>query len=278
MWIISSRLSLDCTAIRGQHRYFCDKKRYTQQCIDIVIVNMVVHQFHGEVVEELEVRVEFHDMLVGHLNNWISFAVSSLTKNLALDLQPAEFIGEEDMYIFPFELFDRASISRLHHLQLRCVYFKPGSQFMGFPNLKKLDLQLFSVSRKNLEGMLAGCSTLTWLSLSRCCMKDELTVKNPLDYLMYLRIVDCSITKIELQAENLKTFVYHGARVTIDLGQVKQLETAQVHLNGATLNYALTVLPNILTCVKNFTLDTYLPLEVCSCNTSLVLRVVISTS
>jgi len=178
MWIISSRLSLDCTAIRGQHRYFRDKKRYTQQCIDIVIVNMVVHQFHGEVVEELEVRVEFHDMLVGHLNNWISFAVSSLTKNLALDLQPAEFIGEEDMYIFPFELFDSASISRLHHLQLRCVSFKPGSQFMGFPNLKKLDLQLFSVSRKNLEDMLAGCSTLTWLSLSRCCMKDELTVKN----------------------------------------------------------------------------------------------------
>jgi len=241
MWIISSRLSLDCTAIRGQRRYFRDKKRYTQQCIDIV--NTVVRQFHGEVVEELEVRVEFHDMLVGHLNNWISFAVSSLTKNLALDLLPAEFIGEEDMYIFPVELFDSASISRLQHLQLSCVSFKPGSQFMGFPNLKKLDLQLFSVSRNNLEDMLAGCSTLTWLSLSRCCMKDELTVKQPLDRLMYLCIVDCSITKIELQAENLKTFEFNGARVPIDLGQVKQLETAQVYLYGLTLNYALTVLP-----------------------------------
>jgi len=86
------------------------------------------------------------------------------------------------------------------------------------------------------------------------------------------------MTKIELQAENLKTFVYHGARVTIDLGQVKQLETAQVYLYGLTLNYALTVLPNVLTGVKNFTLDTCLPLEVCSCSTSPVLRVVISTS
>ena len=50
------------------------KKRYTQQCIDIV--NTVVRQFHGEMVEELDVRVEFDDMLGGHLNNWISFAVS----------------------------------------------------------------------------------------------------------------------------------------------------------------------------------------------------------
>lgn len=52
----------------------------------------------------------------------------------------------------------------------------------------------------------------------------------------------------------------------IDLGQVNQLETAELCLYGITLEYALTVLSDILLGVQNITLRTsYLPLEPYRC-------------
>jgi hypothetical protein len=116
----------------------------------------------------------------------------------------------------------------------------------------------------DLDKMLSGCANLEWLSFIRCHVNDELKVKQPLSRLLYLRIAYCIITKVELCAENLKTFVYYGAQLPIELGQVKQLETAELRLYGITFEYVLTELPDVLLGVQNFTLRTsYLPLEVC---------------
>jgi len=231
-------------------------------------VNTVLQQLRGKVVEELEVKFEFESILIDHLNNWISFAVSSLVKNLVLDLAPAEFVvvkngySVKNSYMFPIELFDGASISRMQHIKLSCISFRPRSLFRGFPNLMKLDLHLFEVSEMDLDAMLSGCANLEWLSFIRCHVNDELKVKQPLSRLLYLRIAHCSIKKVELHAKNLKTFVYHGVQLPIDLGEVKKLEIAELHLYGITFEYALCVLPSVLPGVQNFTLQTYyLPLE-----------------
>ncbi|GJN00676.1 hypothetical protein PR202_ga17872 [Eleusine coracana subsp. coracana] len=60
-----------------------------------------------------------------------------------------------------------------------------------------------------------------------------------------------SITKVELHAENLRTFVYHGERLPIDLGQAKHLETADLRLYGFTFEYVLSVLPGALDVVPS---------------------------
>ncbi|CAN6202222.1 unnamed protein product [Urochloa humidicola] len=260
MWTVSSKLSLNCMTICGRRQYFCNKQKFTQEFIDGV--STVLQQLCGKVVEEIEVKFEFDSMLVDHLNNWIDFAVSSCVKNLALDLAPAEFMGVKDRYSFPIELFDSASISRIQHIQLSCISLKPCSPFRGFPNLKKLDLHLFDVSGMDLDEMLSGCANLEWLSLIRCRLDDVLKVKRPLPRLLYLRVAHCIITKVELRADNLKTFVYHGTQLPIYLGQVNQLETAELRMYGITLKYVLTVLPDVLLGVQNITLRTsYLPLE-----------------
>jgi len=83
-------------------------------------VNTVLQQLRGKVVEELEVKFEFESILIDHLNNWISFAVSSLVKNLVLDLAPAEFVvvkngySVKNSYMFPTELFDGALVHPYH--------------------------------------------------------------------------------------------------------------------------------------------------------------------
>lgn len=260
IWTTSSKLNLNRTTICGRRRYFCPKQKYTQEFIEGV--NTVLQHLRGKVVEDLDVKFEFDNMLAGPLNDWIGFAISSHTKNLALDLAPADFRGYKDRYVFPFELFDIASRSPMRHIKLSCVFFKLHSGFRGFPNLKKLDLQLFDTLRKDLDDMLSCCPNLEWLSLVRCRMKDELKVKQELPRLVYLRITYCNITKVDLRAKNLRTFVFHGIQLPIDLGQVKQLETADFYLYDASLEYVLTVLPKSLCGVQKLTLNTYLPLEV----------------
>lgn len=262
IWTASSKLNLNHTTICGRPQYFFNKQKYTLEFIEGV--NTVLQHLCGKVVEDLDIKFEFDNLLVGPLNDWIGFAVSSHTKNLALDLVPAEFRGYEDRYVFPFELFDVASSSRIQNIKLSCVSFKLHSRFGGFPNLKKLDLHLFDTKRKDLDNMLSCCPNLEWLSLIRCRMKDELKVKQQLPRLVYLRIAYCSITGVDLHAKNLRTFVFDGINIPIDLGQVKQLETGDFHLYNATLEYVLTVLPKLICGVQNLTLNAYLPLEVCS--------------
>lgn len=98
---------------------FWGRQQYTRKFIDNV--NAVLLQHHGRVVEELRIKFEFDTMLVDHLNNWVSFAVSSWTKFLAFDLAPASFRDCDDRYIFPFELLDSGSASRVQHIQLTFV-------------------------------------------------------------------------------------------------------------------------------------------------------------
>ncbi|TVT97263.1 hypothetical protein EJB05_57497, partial [Eragrostis curvula] len=94
----------------------CGKQKYIQNFINHV--NAVLAQCHGRVVEELAIKIDFDSMLVEHLNNWVSFSVSSWTKLLAFYLTPNEFQCRDDRYRFPFELLDIGSISCLEKIQL----------------------------------------------------------------------------------------------------------------------------------------------------------------
>uniref|UniRef100_A0A0E0DDR5 At1g61320/AtMIF1 LRR domain-containing protein n=1 Tax=Oryza meridionalis TaxID=40149 RepID=A0A0E0DDR5_9ORYZ len=124
-------------------------------------------------------------MLVDHLNDWVSFAVSSLTKFLAFDLTPARFGTLDNRYLFPFEL--------IH----------------SFPNQKRLDLHAVYTSGKDLEVVLSNCCGFEWLSILRCQLHDELKVDHPLPSLLYLSVEDSRATPF---VENLRV---HTERVLV---------------------------------------------------------------
>uniref|UniRef100_A0A0D9WN09 F-box domain-containing protein n=1 Tax=Leersia perrieri TaxID=77586 RepID=A0A0D9WN09_9ORYZ len=175
---------------------------------------------------------------------------------------PINFLGHANQYRFPFELLDDESISRLQHIQLSYTSFELPTQFSGFINLTTLDLHLIRVTKKVLQDMLSNCINLEWLSMVRCHLNDELKVARPLSNLLYLRVAHCKITKIELNAMKLRTFVFRGMLHPIDLGQAPELKDTSLHFFcSATLQHAFTALATLLPSVQNLTFRANVSLE-----------------
>lgn len=231
-------------------------QQHTQMFIDRV--NAVLRQHYGKFVDQLEIKFIFDSTLVEHLNNWISFAVSVHTKSLAFDLAPpSNFLKHGDHYRFPFELLDNRSASCLQSLQLSFVCFKPPpTEFIGFPNLRKLDLHLLKTTRQDFENILCSCGNLQWLSIVRCHLKDEMkVVRRPLSHLQYLKVMDCEITKLEFDVAMLSTFVYEGPYIPITLHHAAKLENTKIWFRGAVFQHATASLLNGLPDVQNLTLQ-----------------------
>lgn len=230
-------------------------------------VNSVLQKHRGkEVVETLQIQIDFLDsvLLARHIDSWVDFAVSSRTKNLTLDLKPKMFWQFEDRYVFPFQLLDSASASRLQHMQLSFVSLNPPPDFKGFPNLRKLHLQIVHFNSKDLEHVLSHCYILEWLRIDRCNLYEELKVDSPLSRLHYLRVEWCKLTKINFNAVNLATFEYEGSFVPIDLVRSFKLTRAYVEFCTAPcFQYVLASLLNGLPSVQNLTMkNCWLHLEV----------------
>ncbi|TVU15325.1 hypothetical protein EJB05_38841, partial [Eragrostis curvula] len=240
IWPACPRLTFD-----GVEVCKCDRADLHQHIGKFIHeVNAVLQKHRGIVVETLEVRFDFVDnLLVHHLDNWVHFAVSSRTKNLTLELKP-EFCGDyKGRYVFPFKLLDNGCISRLQQLHLSCASLKPPSQFNGFPNLRKLCIQIVHVDRKDLEHVLSHCCNLEWLRIGRCHLNDELVVDVSLSHLRYLHIEHCRLTKIKFHAVNLVTFLYDDF-IPIDLTRSSKLQNTYIKLDEAVFQHALTSLIN----------------------------------
>lgn len=247
LWTVCPNLSFERITM-------CGKEQDVRKFIDNV--NAVLAQCHGGVFDELAIKFDFDTTLVDHLNNWARFVVSSRIKFLTFDLAPEHFGGRYDRYLFPFQLLDSGSISRLQKIHLSFGCLQPPTGFSGFPNLRKLDLNLVNVTGKDLQDMLSNCCNLEWLSIVRCHLYDELKVNGPLPHLLYLHFSYCEITKIALHAVKLTNFVYKGKSVCIDLGKSSRLESADISFYGVTLEDAATQLANVFTHVQFLTFDT----------------------
>ncbi|KAM0843577.1 hypothetical protein ACQ4PT_057611 [Festuca glaucescens] len=252
------RLRFDGATMCGG-RTAAGSKEYTQEFVQSV--NTVLQKHNGMFVEDFEVKFEFDRELVVHLDNWIRFAAASQTKNLAFDLVPDEFRGCSDRYLLPAELLDCRTTSRLRSIQLSFVSIILPPRFNGFPNLRKLDLHLVHVTAKDFQDMLSSCSNLEWLSVVRCHLDDELKVDHPLSCLLHLHIAHCEITKIKFNAMKLKTFVYRGECLPIDLSQSSELKDVHLYLDDLTLDHALTTFPTALPTVQSLTLKALAPLK-----------------
>jgi hypothetical protein len=255
VWTTCTKLSFNgadaCRPAAGK----AEQQQHTQVFIDHV--NAVLQKHHGKPVDQFEVKYILDSKLADHLDSWIRFAMSSRTKDLALDLAPpSNFLKHGDRYRFPFELLDKEGVSCLQRIQLCFACFKPPpAQFIGFPNLRKLAFHVLSTTSKDLDNILGSCCKLEWLSIVRCRLRDELKVTRPLSRLHYLRVMHCDITKIDFHAAKLSTFVYKGMFVPVALRRASKLESVKIWYMDATFQHALTSLLGGLPDVQNLTLQ-----------------------
>ncbi|KAL6642634.1 hypothetical protein ACP70R_020815 [Stipagrostis hirtigluma subsp. patula] len=217
-----------------------------EDVLSTILSKLPLKEYRGRVVEELAIKFEFDSMLIDHLNNWVSFAVSSWTKFLALDLAPTSIGHCHNAYIFPFELMDSESLARLQRIQLSFVCLKPPNQFSGFPNLKKLALHAVRANGKDFQSMLSNCCSLEVLILRDLFLYDELMVDHPLPRLLYLSVKWCKIDGIVLDSVKLTTFVYAGRMVPIDLSKASELKNVDISFYMTTLEHVINKFPNTL--------------------------------
>ena len=95
--------------------------------------------------------------------------------------------------------------------------------------------------------LLSGC-------IAFCNTKGELKVQSPLPR---RGLSCCELTKMEFRAVKLRTFVYEGSAVPINLTEVSKLKNANIYFTESTIGNAIPELANALTNVQNLTLKIY---------------------
>lgn len=233
-----------------------------EQCTQVFIgcVNAILKQCGATAVEEFQIKFPFDNLLVDHLNNWVKFAVLSRAKNLAIELEPEDFRCCKHRHVFPFELFDKQSMSRLEAIRLSLVSLKAQPNFSGFPNLKALDLRIVDVSSNDLELVLSSCFNLERLSIVVCHPHDDIRVSLP--HLQHLYVAHSCINKIHFISKNLRTFVYDGTMVPLDLSESLQLGHVEMKFPSLTLEHAITELPRAMPHAQNLNLTACMTLKV----------------
>uniref|UniRef100_A0A0D9Z4K5 F-box domain-containing protein n=1 Tax=Oryza glumipatula TaxID=40148 RepID=A0A0D9Z4K5_9ORYZ len=236
-WIYHSNLCFD-------HSEF---PRYTADRF-INYVNHVLQQHSFLAVDRFEIRFPLQKQQTKHVDSWVAFASASRAKHFVLDLSPAVHTNhqtEEHKYEFPVDLLNGQNGSPIISLRLSLVCLKLPSDFLGFKDLKELELHLISDLGNLINLFLTKCPALERLSLSHCSMTD-LNIPDALCHLQYLKVVNCCVQSIESHAMSLTTFEYAGVPVPIKLDDSLKLSQANITLNKGSGN--MNYIVNQLTC------------------------------
>lgn len=95
-----------------------------------------------------------------------------------------------------------------------------------------------------------------------------LRIGQGLSRLQYLQVQFCSLTKLDIQAPNLTTFVFDDYMIPIVLGEPLKISEATISLFASSdcFNYVFRDLVNALSHVQSLSISFGLETEVCSLN------------
>lgn len=185
-----------------------------------------------------------------HIDRWVSLSAASRARRIVLDLCPeVTTVINESRYSFPLHLFSGSCLKSLC-LGFVSLTLPPGPN--GFTNLRKLGLHMVSI-KGDIQCLLPECDVLEWLSLTECSLHPYLIIHQPLQRLRYLRVLDCRLHKLELQAPNLTEFEFKNYPVPFVLGDCRSMSMASIGLRSLehSVGYACTELPIALPHVQD---------------------------
>ncbi|CAL4948032.1 unnamed protein product [Urochloa decumbens] len=233
---------------RNQHSDQHNRMMGIKRFIDTV--NLILGEHSGLAVNRLAVKFKLHKEHANAIDGWVSFAIASKAKVVALDFSP--YLGPyENNYSFPCHLFHKQNSSHLQVLRLYSVTLDSSQDFCGFSNLTTLALDHVLILQ-GLQFLLLKCPSLEWLSIQLCPQLHDLHADEPLERLKFLCVQYCAINRIELHAPNLTSFEYRGgSKVHFALNKCLKLKTASIKFNvEENLEYVFTEIPNGLPYVE----------------------------
>jgi hypothetical protein len=198
------------------------------------------------VVEKFEVRFALWKEHTHHVDRLVGFSAALMAKCIILDFRAAMRIHhqrERNMYKLPVNLIGGENKSCIESLFLSFVWLKIPSDFLGFHNLRKLELVMVS-DLGNITFFLAKCPALVWLSIAWSSLFD-LNIPYPLCHLQYLKISDCNkLQSIELHAMSLTAFEYVGGPIPIKFDDSLKLSQARISIKTGydNINYIVNEL------------------------------------
>ncbi|CAO2037071.1 unnamed protein product [Urochloa humidicola] len=214
-------------------------------------VNSIVRQLSSSAtLDKFVVKFPLLRTDASHIDRWVSLSAASRARRIILDLCPEVTTTERnERYSFPLQLFTGSCVKSLC-LGFVSMSLPPGP--CGFTNLKKLGLHMVSITG-DLQCLLPECDVLEWLSLTECSLHPYLILHRPLQRLRYLRLLDCRLHRLELQAPNLTEFEFTNYPVTFILGDCPNMSMVSIGLLSPeySFGYACRELPAAIPHVQN---------------------------
>ncbi|KAF0896075.1 hypothetical protein E2562_018190 [Oryza meyeriana var. granulata] len=228
--------------------------------------NSIMRQLSSATLHKFVVKFPLLRGDADHLDRWVSLSAASRARRIVLDLCPEveKFGDKNQMYSFPLHLFTGGScvggnpcVKSLYlgfvSLNLLPLAAGGSTTTSGFTNLKQLTLHKVSIVG-DLQSLLPECAVLEWLSLTYCSLHcHDLIIRQPLEQLRYLRVLQCRLQKLQLQAPNLTEFEFTNQQVPLVLGDCINMSMASVELLllSDDFDYICTKLPVALPHVRD---------------------------
>ncbi|XP_077234539.1 F-box/LRR-repeat protein At3g58900-like isoform X2 [Tasmannia lanceolata] len=202
-------------------------------------------QFHaGHTIKTFGVSFYLDKTNSNDLDQWIKYAITAGAEKLQLDLTYTSGLDPDDKcYTFPFGFLRCRKESSLKHLELVFCILRC-HDFEGFSSLTTLTLKYVKVGDGDIVNLLSKCPRLERLSIECCEHLVNLKIVGPSLQLKYLKVEllnYCKLLKIEIDAENLRTFEYWGQEIAFSIRRVPQLVNVLVSFRGvATVSDGMT--------------------------------------
>ncbi|XP_062016640.1 F-box/FBD/LRR-repeat protein At3g52680-like [Rosa rugosa] len=143
------------------------------------------------------------------VNKWLSLAVERNVKELQIS-----FIRERESGVRSYRPFylPQAILNNaksLTTLKLQSVTVKDSIDPINLPSLKTMSLKLVQFrSTLSFLHLISGCPSLEHFLLTSCTGLSDLKILSL--SLKSLEVVDCDVRGIQVEAENLESFKFHG--------------------------------------------------------------------
>ncbi|XP_077244691.1 F-box/FBD/LRR-repeat protein At3g26920-like [Tasmannia lanceolata] len=206
-----------------------------KKCRSVRSVNQFL-QFHaGHTIKTFRVCFDLDKEHSHFLNQWINYAIIAGAEKIQLDLTYIDGRHPDDKcYTFPFQFLHCSNESSFKHLELVFCILRC-HDFEGFSSLTTLTLKYVNVGDGDIVNLLSKCPHLEWLSIESCKHLVNLEIVGPSLQLKYLKVAlsfHCKLMKIEIHAENLRTFEYWGQEITFSIRSVPRLVNVLVSFRG----------------------------------------------